>query len=131
MNEVKEVTTQSPETVREASETVKVIRPPVDIFEDEAGITVQADLPGVSKDRLSVHVDRNSLAIEGTIEIQAPEGVHLVYADVRSTRYQRGFSLSGELDGNKAEATLKDGILTLRIPKREQYQPRKIDVQTG
>ena len=54
-----------------------------------------------------------------------------LYADVRSTRYQRSFSLSSELDGNKVEASLKDGVLTLRIPKREQYKPRKIEVRTG
>lgn len=131
MSEVQEGTTQSPESIRESTQRVPVIRPLVDIFEDEAGITVQADMPGVSRDRLSVQVDRDSLAIEGTAEIQAPEGMHPVYTDVRSTRYRRGFSLSSELDGEKAEATLKDGILTLRIPKREQYQPRKIEVRAG
>lgn len=58
-----------------------------------------------------------------------PEEMQAVYADVRSTRYQRSFSLSSELDGDRAEATLKDGVLTLRIPKREQYQPRKIEIR--
>ena len=58
-----------------------------------------------------------------------PEEMQAVYADVRSTRYQRSFSLSSELDGDRAEATLKDSVLTLRIPKREQYQPRKIEIR--
>ncbi|MGH8475170.1 MAG: Hsp20/alpha crystallin family protein [Methylococcales bacterium] len=131
MSEVKQVTAQPTEAVREAAENVRVVRPAANIFEDEAGITVEADMPGVSRDRLSVRVDRGSLAIEGKAEISVPEGMQSVYADVRSTRYQRVFSLSSELDGEKAEATLKDGILTLRIPKREQYQPRKIEVRAG
>ncbi len=135
MNEAKNVTSSPvPKSVQESTETtetVQVIRPSVDIFEDSAGITVRADMPGVSKERLNVHIDRDSLAIDGTAEIQMPEGMHSVYADLRSTHYQRGFTLSGEMDGEKAEATLKDGILTLRIPKREQYQPRKIEVRAG
>jgi HSP20 family protein len=131
MNEARDVTKQDPKQVQESTEAVQVIRPAVDIFEDQGGITVKADMPGVSKDRLSVNIDRDTLAIEGSADIEMPEGLHSVYADVRATRYRRGFTLSSELDGEKAEATLKDGILTLRIPKRAQYQPRKIEVQTG
>jgi HSP20 family protein len=131
MSEAKNVTSPATKSVEEASEPMPVIRPTVDIFEDAAGITVRADMPGVSKERLNVHIDRDSLSIEGTAEIQMPEGMRSVYADIRSTRYQRGFTLSGELDGEKAEATLKDGILTLRIPKRAQYQPRKVEVRAG
>ncbi|MCI0667157.1 MAG: Hsp20/alpha crystallin family protein [Methylococcaceae bacterium] len=131
MSEAIEVTTQQPKALQESTEAARVIRPPVDIFEDDAGITVQADLPGVSKERLSVHLDKDSLAIEGTAEIPVPEGMQSVYADIRSTHYQRSFSLSSELDGDQAEATLKDGILTLRIPKRAQYQPRKIEIRVG
>ncbi|MGH8550062.1 MAG: Hsp20/alpha crystallin family protein [Methylococcales bacterium] len=131
MSEAKQVSTQESKSVQEPTEPVQVIRPPVDIFEDEGGITVQTDMPGVSKERLSVHVDRDALAVEGTTEIQVPEGMQSVYADIRSTHYRRSFSLSSELDGDEAEATLKDGILTLRIPKRAQYQPRKIEVGAG
>lgn len=131
MSETKEVTANPSEVVRETAENVPVVRPAADIFEDEAGITVIADMPGVSRERLSIQVDRGSLAIEGNAEIRVPEGMQSVYADIRATRYRRGFSLSSELDADKAEASLKDGILTLRIPKREQYQPRKIEVRAG
>jgi HSP20 family molecular chaperone IbpA len=109
----------------------QTIRPAVDIFEDDTGITVHADMPGVSRDRLDIQIDRDTLAIEGKAEIPMPEGLEAIYADVRSTRYQRSFSLSRELDGEQAEATLKDGVLILRIPKRAQYQPRKIEVRVS
>lgn len=133
MVEKKDIATTDSKSVQkqETREQEGVIRPPVDIFEDMAGITLQADMPGVSKERLDVHIDNDGLSIEGKAEIPMPEGMEPIHADVRSTRYQRSFSLSGELDGNKIDATLKDGVLTLRIPKREQFQPRKIEVRTG
>jgi HSP20 family protein len=107
------------------------IRPAVDIFEDDTGITVRADMPGVSHERLDIQIDKDTLAIEGKAEIPMPEGLEAIHADIRSTSYQRSFTISHELDGEKADATLKDGILTLHIPKREQYQPRKIEVRVS
>ena len=131
MNKTKDVTAADTGVVRDAKETERPIRPPVDIFEDQTGITVQADMPGVSRDRLEIHVDNDTLSIEGHAEIPMPEGMEALHADVRSTRYQRSFSLSSELEGNRVEASLKDGVLTLRIPKREEHKPRKIKVRAG
>jgi HSP20 family protein len=54
-----------------------------------------------------------------------------LYADVRSTRYRRSFALSNELDSDKIDANLKDGVLTVRIPERAEMQPRKIEVRTS
>ena len=59
-----------------------------------------------------------------------PEGMEALHTDVCSTRYQRSFSLSSELDAESTDASLTNGVLTLRIPKREQYQPRRIEVRT-
>jgi len=124
--------TKQTKTEAQAGQTLeKPIRPAVDIFEDDTGITVHADMPGVSRERLDIQVDRDTLSIEGRAEIAMPEGLEALYADVRSTRYQRSFTLSHELDGEKAQASLKDGVLQLRIPKREQYQPRKIEVRVS
>jgi len=129
MTATKDVTPTKSKTAQEAMETGRAIRPPVDIFEDETGITVQADMPGVSKERLEIKIDNDTLSIEGKAEIPMLDGMEPLYADVRSTRYQRSFSLSSELDGEKADASLKDGVLMLRIPKHKQYQPYKIEVQ--
>jgi HSP20 family protein len=94
------------------------LAPPVDIFEDVHGLTVQADMPGVSKERLNVQADRNSLVIEGDMAIDMPASMEALYADVRSTRHRRSFVLSGELETDRIEANLKDGVLRVRIPKR-------------
>jgi HSP20 family molecular chaperone IbpA len=129
MTDKSEVTKQEADNVQNRQELERPISPAVDIFEDENGITLQADMPGVSRDRLEIEIDRDTLAIEGKAEIPMPEGLEAIHADVRSTHYRRSFTLSHELNVDAADAALKDGILTLHIPKREQYQPRKIDVQ--
>ena len=82
------------------------LAPPVDIFEDVHGITVQAEMPGVSKERLNIQADRNNLLIEGDMVIDMPHGMEAVYADVRATRYRRSFVLSGELDRHPPEERL-------------------------
>ena len=108
-----------------------VVRPAVDIFEDAHGIMVVAEMPGVSKERLNVQADRNNLHIEGEAVIDMPKGMEAVYADVQSTRYARSFTLSGELETDAIDAKLKDGVLTIRIPKRSEYRPRKVEVRAG
>ncbi len=105
--------------------------PPADIFEDSEGITVQAEMPGVSKDHLNIQADRNNLTIEGEAAIDLPAGMEALYADLQSTRYRRSFLLSGELETDRIEANLKDGLLTLRIPKRAEHKPRRIEVRTS
>lgn len=130
MTETTEVTRQDTGAVKSQGQE-RAMLPAVDIYENAAGITLQADMPGVARERLEVHVDSDTLSIEGRADIPMPEGMEAVYADVRSTLYQRSFSLSRELDGSRIEANLKDGVLTLRIPKREEHQPRRIEVHTG
>jgi len=114
-----------------AREESLALAPAVDIYENAQGITVQADMPGVSKDGLSIQADRNSLVIEGNAVIDMPDGMEAIYADVQATRYRRSFALSGELDTERIEASLKDGVLTLRIPKRAEFRPRKVEVRVG
>lgn len=116
---------------REGRRAEIVLRPATDIFEDDEGITLQMDVPGASKDRLTLEVNRDRLDVEAEMRIDMPENMEALYADVRSTRYQRTFALSGELETDKIEATLKDGVLTLRIPKRPEIRPRRIEVRAG
>jgi HSP20 family protein len=108
-----------------------VLRPSVDIFENSDGITLVADMPGVSKEGLQLRVERDSLVIEGAAHLDMPEGMQALHADIRSTRYRRSFALSNELDTERVDANLKDGVLTVRISKRAEAQPRKIEVQTS
>lgn len=134
MNETKEVSTRPAPGVEVGDskrEKVPAIQPPMDIYEDKDGITVVADMPGVSRERLQINVDSDRLTIEGRVDVPVSEGMSALYADVRSTRYERSFTLSRELDADNAEANLSDGLLTLRIPKRAEHKPRKIEIRGG
>lgn len=109
----------------------EVILPPVDVYEDDKGITLFADLPGVASDRLNLQVDKNALLIEGEAAIELPKDLQPLYAEVRTTRYRRSFTLGNEFNTEAIEANLKDGVLSVRLPKKESHQPRKIQVEVG
>jgi HSP20 family molecular chaperone IbpA len=133
MSEGKDIATRSSTEVQkqqaQRGRSEVVLRPAADIFENADGITLRLDLPGVSKERLAIQAGKDTLTIEGDIQIVMPEGMEALYAEVHSTRYRRSFALSGELEADKAEANLKDGVLTLRIPKRAELRPRRIEVR--
>jgi HSP20 family molecular chaperone IbpA len=103
--------------------------PPVDIFEDGSGITLVADLPGVSREDLSIGVDGRNLTIEAPLRLGEADSLVSVYAEVRANQFRRSFELSSDLDTARIDAGLRDGVLTLRIPKLEQAKPRRIDVR--
>lgn len=105
--------------------------PPVDVIEDPSGITLIADLPGVPKDKLSLQLEADSLSIEGEVALNMPQDMEASFAEVRLPRYRRVFTLSKELDSEKASAEFKNGVLTLRIPKAEHAQPRKIEIKVA
>ena len=109
-------------------DTTPALIPPVDVTEDESGITLVADLPGASRETLALDVDGDTLTIEAPLSLGTPEGLQAVYAEVRAGRYRRSFTLSRELDSTNIAANLRDGVLTLRIPKSEQARPRRIQV---
>jgi HSP20 family molecular chaperone IbpA len=102
--------------------------PAVDIYENATGITLLADLPGVSKDRLSIKVQANELLIEGEAAVQVPAEVRLVHNELREPLFRRSFTLGHDLDKDNILANLKHGVLTLQIPRLREAQPRKISV---
>ena len=114
-----------------SQEQERTVQPAVDVFEDEAGITLLADMPGVPRERLEIRVEGDALLIEGSVQPATPEGLEAVYAELRVPRYRRSFTLSRELDSAKIDASIKDGVLTLRIPKQAHAQPRRIEVSAG
>jgi len=103
--------------------------PPVDVIEDSTGISLYADMPGVTKDKLHLQVDGDTLTIEGELNLALPEGMEASHAEVGLSRYRRTFTLSKELDTGKVSAELANGVLRLRIPKAEHAQPRRIDIK--
>ena len=131
MNDNKQVTTSSSSSAATEQDQQRAVLPAVDVFEDAAGITLLADMPGVPKEQLELRVEGESLLIEGGVQPRTPDGLEAIYAELRVPRYRRSFSLSSELDSTRIEANLKDGVLTLRIPKQAHAQPRRIAVMAG
>jgi HSP20 family protein len=116
---------------RQKESQERALLPPVDVVEDANGIILYADLPGVSRENLSLHLETDSLTIEGTVALDVPQDMQSSHADVTLPRYRRVFTLSKELDAEHASAELKNGVLTLRIPKAQHAQPRRIEVKVA
>jgi len=116
---------------RSGQDSRAVAEPAVEILEDAAGITLLADMPGVPRERVDVRLDGETLWIEGEADVLAPAGMRGLWAEVKIPRFRRAFTLSRELDAARIEAGVKDGVLTLRIPKQAHAQPRRITVSTG
>lgn len=126
MSETTAVTKQA-----DTGSTEAALMPPVNVYEDAAGITLYADLPGVPKDKLAVQVQGDILTIKGEVVLDLPEGMEASYAEVSQPRYRRVFTLSKELDAEKVVAEFNHGVLKLRIPKAEYAQPSRIEVKVA
>lgn len=127
MNEQSDVTNN---TVNETQANMALL-PPVDVVEDTGGITLYADLPGVPKEKLNLHVEADTLTIEGEVALEVPPGMEVSHVEVDVPRYRRSFTLSRELDSGKVAAEFKHGVLKLRIPKAEHAQPRKVEIKVA
>ncbi|MEX3791105.1 Hsp20/alpha crystallin family protein [Paraburkholderia sp. BR14374] len=114
----------------DASQRRITLTPPVDIFEDSHGITLWADLPGVTRERLDVKVHDGNLYIEAEAMVPTPAELRLQHAEIREPHFARAFSMSTDFDASKIEANLKDGVLKLTIPRRDEARPRRIEVRT-
>lgn len=107
-------------------EQERYVRPPVDIFETNEGLTVLADLPGVPKDGLDIQVNDNLLTIQGRTRQPLPASP--VFREFELFNYFRQFELSDSVDVKRITAELKNGVLTLKLPKAEQAKPKRIQV---
>ena len=104
------------------------VAPAIDVFEDAGGITLLADMPGVSRENLDVRLDGETLTVEGALDLDLPQDMRAVWAEVQVPKFRRVFTLSRELDAGRIEANMKDGVLRLRVPKAAHAQPRRIEV---
>ena len=105
-----------------------VFVPPVDIYESEDSLTVLADMPGVAKEGLTLDLKDDVLTLRGGMgQPGAPER-NLLYREYSQGDYYRQFTLSNAIDQEKISAVLKDGVLTLVLPKQAKAKPRQIEI---
>ena len=103
--------------------------PATNLYDAGENIELQAEVPGLSKEDLTINIQGNYLQIRGEQKSEAPEG-YTVHRQERGTRkFSRSFTLPSEVDVDKVEATLKNGILTLVMPKAEAAKPKQIAIQ--
>ena len=107
------------------------LAPDVDIFEDRHGITLYADLPGVPREKLDVRVQDGRLMIEAEAVVPTPSGLRLLHAEIRDPHFARAFTLSPDFDVSRIDAQLRDGVLKLTIPRRDEAKPRRIEINVG
>ena len=102
--------------------------PPVDILEDDNGLTLIADMPGAVKEGISIGIEGDILTIEGrAVGAQKGENIH---REFEKCDYHRRFHLYEGIDREKASAEFHDGVLTLRLPKAEAAKPKQIKIET-
>lgn len=109
----------------------RVYNPDVDIIERKDHITVVADMAGVDEKSVEITLEKNVLSIYGKVEAQIPEKMRLTYAEYGVGDFQRIFTVSGEIDRDRIEATVKNGVLKLILPKSDAEKTRKIAVKSG
>ena len=112
-------------------ETV-VLKPQVDIIEDEANVLLIADMPGVNEKNVDIDLQGNNLTIRGQRETPSFEGMNLKCTEYQPDyRYERQFTLGDTIDVEHIGATMKDGVLKLSLPKVKEAAPRRIEVKLG
>lgn len=107
----------------------KAYIPNVDILERKDDIILIADMPGVDEKSVDITLDKNILTINGYVEPEVPEKCCLAYAEYNIGDYERTFTLSDEIDRNGIEASVKNGVLRLTLPKAAEVKERKIAVK--
>ena len=118
-------------TTTEGTRPGVLLTPPVDIFEDADALTVLADMPGVKPGHLTIDLHEGVLTITGHAEpLQGPNEVAVLHEYPAGT-FQRSFTLSETIDQAQIQATLRHGVLRLRLPKAEQAKPRQIKIQSA
>ena len=110
-------------------EPARYLTPAVDIYETRNGLNVVADMPGVKKEDLKVHVNEGILTIEGmTTLTQRKNPLNEEYA---LYNYFRQFQLTDEVDHEKITAELKNGVLNVHLPRAEKAKPKRIKVKVS
>ena len=109
----------------------RTFRPRVDIRETDRGLVLLADVPGAKPDGLTITLDRRVLNVHAQVKDYAPEGYSPVYQEYQVGDFECDFTLSGDFDADRIEASLRNGVLRVTIPRAEQAEARTIKIKAG
>jgi len=117
------------EKKEESTIPARVFVPVADIYETEDALTVVMEMPGVAKNNVDIRVADDVLQVEGKLDFSKYQGLQPVYTEYNIGHYARSFSLSSKIDQSKIGAELKEGVLSLVLPKVQEAKPRTIQVR--
>jgi HSP20 family molecular chaperone IbpA len=106
----------------------RIFLPASDIYEAENDLTVILEMPGVAKSNVDIRVEDGVLSVEGRLDLTKYQGLQPLYTEYNIGHYARSFRLSSKIDQNKIAADMKDGVLSLKLPKVQESKPRTIRV---
>ncbi len=105
--------------------------PLIDIHEVADGLVLEADLPGVSSDGVSIELEENVISLRAKVSMLVPEGSRIVHQEFPIGDFVRSFILSDEIEKTEITAEIKDGVLRLTLPKASRLKTRRIEVKGG
>jgi len=117
------------ENKEETTIPARIFVPAADIYEAENDLTVILEMPGVEKKNVDIRVEDGVLNIEGRLDLEKYHGLQPLYTEYNIGHYARSFRLSSKIDQNKIAAEMKDGVLSLKLPKVEEAKPRTIQIR--
>ena len=117
------------ESKEETTIPVRAFLPTADIYEAESDLNVILEMPGVDKANVTVNVENGVLNVEGRLDLSKYQGLRPLYTEYNIGHYARSFRLSSKIDQGKISAEMKDGVLSLKLPKVEDAKPRAIKVK--
>lgn len=113
----------------ESTIPARVFMPDADIYETENALTVILEMPGVEKGNVEVRVENDILKVEGRLDLSKYQGLMPLYTEYNVGHYARSFQLSNKVDQSNIVAAMKDGVLSLTLPKAKEAKPRRIDIR--
>lgn len=121
----------TPQQLRRRSRMAESVYIPVNVSSNDDGFVISAYVPGIRAEDLQIEVLEDSISIEGEFVAGEDESMRLLRQEQPTGHFQRNLRLRSQLDASNVEAEVKDGILTLRVPKAEQAKTRKIAVKAS
>lgn len=128
-NDVTVVRSTAELPVSETGHEANYARPSTDVYETPEAYVITVDMPGVPKDVIHVTMDQNTLVVKGTVGGQYGEKSTVLFAELERNGYYRIFNLGDGIDRNSIDARYEEGVLTVRLLKKEEVRPREIAIR--
>jgi HSP20 family molecular chaperone IbpA len=113
----------------ESTRNVPVYLPPAEIYETAEALVLTLEMPGVDADAVNITLEKRVLTVTGRSRHAPPEGYTLMHGEFRDGDYERSFTLSEAIDGERIEAAMTDGVLRITLPKARPAPAKTIQVK--